>query len=459
MKKLWSKYREESVLFIISFLLLQFVGTSGCDLSGDAMQYVNMDGVLPPLYPVFLMLLRSIFGNNLYLSITVVIQSILASASIVCILHFLKKEYHLSWLGLTSFMFVLLAPWVRDGMREAPRYMGSHLILTEAIAIPLFYAYVWSAMVTLKKKNISSFLLMNVISALIMMARAQFKVCVPLNLCVLVYLLFVQEKRRGTFAIKGVILILAAYLITGAAEDAYTTARTGTTENAWNSSYFLLHVMYASDEEDVSEYQDANLQELYTQLYHQLDEEQYNYKYLQGSLYNKSWHWSKNFSKYYRDLKETVTEYVKEQGITEQVALDEKIAEYVDGLLQPLMLKHGLKSFGLSLYQLPISMCSNVFLLKENHLWISYIGTILIYVFTVIVSVKRFLQKKDSFAVWMMVFIMFFMIGNSVVVGYVLHTQSRYLMYSMGIFYVTLGLICVELWRNRREKTINEKTA
>lgn len=450
MKEFYRKHLIDVIIFVAAFLILLLVGTPGYSLEGDAMQYVTMGGYLPALYPMFLWFFRSIFGEAIYLYIVVVVQCMLGALGIMLILHFVRKEYRIANWILGVFFIMLFAPYVRESMRYVPRYMYSHMILTEAISIPLFYYYIWTGLQMVKRKDIFSFIGMNVFTMLLVLSRAQFQVCLILNCVVLVYLVWVNQRNRLSFLVKGLVIIILTYLLTGFLGDCYKKAILGTTQNAWNSSYFLLHCMYASDAEDVAIYDRDDYKELYDILYQQLDEQHYNYKYQTGRVYDKSMHWSYDFSKIYRDLKETVTEYVLNQGITDEVVQGEKISEYVGNLMKPLLLKNGIKSFGYSLYQFPISMCSNVFVLKENHLWFSYLGTIMIYIIMAVLMVWRFWQKKDSFAVWFMMFILCFMIGNSLVVGYVLHTQARYLLYSMGVFYMALGMICVELWNEKR---------
>lgn len=450
MKEFCRKYGIDGMAFLVAFLILLFVGTPGYSIVGDAMQYIEMGGYLPALYPVFLWLFRSIFGEGIYLYVVLIAQCMLGALGIMLILHFVRTEYKIAhWVNVVFFI-MLLAPYVRESMREVPRYMYSHLILTEAISIPLFYYYVWSGLYMIKRKDVVSFIGMNIFTVLLVLSRAQFQVCLILNCVVLVYLVCVQQRKRWLFLIEGLIIIIVAYQLTGFLGDSYKKAILGTTQNAWNSSYFLLHCMYASDAEDAAIYDEEDYRELYGILYDQLDQKHYNYKYQVGSVYDKSMHWSYDFSRTYRDLKDTVSEYVKAQGIGDELQQGEAISDYVGGLMKPLLVKNGIKSFGYSLYQLPISMCSNVFIVKENHLWFSYLGTIIIYSITVLLVLWRFLQKKDSFAVWFMMFVMCFMIGNALVVGYVLHTQARYLLYSMGVFYVALGLLGIELWNESR---------
>ena len=451
MKEFMKNHGEDIIIFTVGFLALLLIGTPGYDVQGDAMQYIEMGGYLPPLYPVFLWILRSMFGEASYLTVTVFVQCMLGAFSMTCILHFISRKYRCAKWILGVMLVMLFAPYVRESMREVPRYMYSHLILTEAISIPLFYLYVWSGMHAIENKRIIDFFGMNFWAFLLVLSRAQFLVCIILNCVVLVYLVWNQKNRKMIFFMEGMALIIIAYLSTGMCEDAYKQARLGTTKSAWNSAYFLLHALYASDAEDVAIYEEPDYQELYARLYKQLDEIEYNYKYLSGTVYDKSNHWSVGFSKIYRDLKDTVSVYVEEQGITDRLEQDEMISQYVSGLMKPLFVKNGISSFLYSLYQFPISMCSNVFVVKANHMWFSYIGTILIYIVTACVGIWRFRQKHDSFAVWFMVFMLCFMIGNSLVVGYVLHTQARYLLYSMGTFYVSLVLLAVELWR---EKTV-----
>lgn len=451
MKEFWKKHYEDIIIFLAGFLLLMFVGAPGYSLMDDAMQYVSMEGYLPPLYPIFLWILRTVFGENNYLQVTVVMQCVLGSLGMTLILHYISRKYQCAKWILAVLFVMLLAPFVRESMRETPRYMYPHLILTESLSIPLFYIYVWSAMHTITEKKVMSFIGMNFWAFLLVLSRAQFQVCLILNCVVLVYLVVMQERRRVIFLIEGLVIVAVAYMLTGVCEDTYKKVCMGTTQSAWNSAYFLLHTIYASDAEDVSLYAEEDDQELYTRLYEQLDEIQYNYKYCTGSVYDRSNHWSYGFSKIYRDMKSTVSEFVAEQGITDEVEQSEQIAEYVDGLMKPLFVKNGIKSFGYSLYQFPISLCSSVFVVKENHLWFSYLCTILIYLTASILCIWRWIQKHDSFAVWFMLFNLCFIAGNSLVVGFVLHTQSRYVFYSMGTFYVSLALLGVELWKNYRK--------
>jgi hypothetical protein len=136
--------RQQDVLFYLSLVMLGlfaflFVGSKEPVLFDDSGGYMKVklpEGVMP-VYPVFLLLNKFLFGAESYLHAVVVEQAILAVVCVVLFVKVIKDSFSLPcWEGYVVFGLALL-PFTTD----LPQAMSTQEILTEGLAYALFYLF------------------------------------------------------------------------------------------------------------------------------------------------------------------------------------------------------------------------------------------------------------------------------------------------------------------------------
>lgn len=142
---------EKVRYFIIAFILLSIPGiwTKGPWYARDFVEYIEMYAYLPALYPLFLRVLRLLFGEVIYVYVAILIQTLLAAWVVV----------NLSWLlcdvfratKIKSIIFVLLLMTYYKVMLTG---VSCNLwILTEGLSYSLFYIFVYYSIIIVKKRG------------------------------------------------------------------------------------------------------------------------------------------------------------------------------------------------------------------------------------------------------------------------------------------------------------------
>lgn len=449
MKKIMQKYQSVLLLTCFGVIVFFVIGEKGAVIVRDSHEYIEMRGYLQPIYPWFLWLFRQIFGMNHYLTVAAVAQGVIAILCLNSFVLYIRKMFYLNGIQMCLTYVFCLIPFVRDGMRETPRYIMSHGIATEGLAIPLFYLFVMWSMQTIYKKSLKYYLGVLVLTVLLALTRSQFLICFVINFFLLLYIVFGHQKSRK-FLFSGAAMLLLSYVIFSGTQSFYRYQITGTTQSTWNSSYYLVHLLYCIDKEDVSLFDTQEEKDVFMDIYEAYDKQKFSHRYEGKGLYAKGMHWSYNFSKMYDVPVEIIKKRAMETGGSEAEII-EKCVALSDKYMQVLGKEHWLRYADRAFTQTLLGLVSSVFILKEEIKEISFIYGFGIILFTVGLAGYALYRNKRSKAALLALFTILFMLGNVAAVSITIYAQARYVTYSMGIFYSALFVLILEFWKDRNK--------
>lgn len=450
MKLYLKRHKEFLIIFFVSLIFLSFVGEMSYILERDSTDYIDMYSYVPPLYPLFLAMLRSIFGLEYYLIAVVILQGIISAACIGVFIVYCRTVFKFNYTMTIVAYAASLIPFVREGMRTEPRYLSSHVILTESLCIPLFYLFLLFSLKTLYEKSFKALCLTVVMSAMLTLIRAQFLACFCMTAILVIYLTVFTKggRQKSKRLVLGILILFIGYTSVTVVEDVYKYTLSGTTQSPWNSTYYLVHMLYCSDAEDAALFESVSDRKLYDTLYQQFDEKEFSYRYAGDSFYEKGKHWAQNFSEMCRIARKTITEAVTAESLTE-AEVNDICAETVSRFMGKLLI-HLPRYIEGALRQCIMGITSSVFLLKDRIYPISFGYALMSILAAVGLSLYRIRVDKESKAALFMLFIVIFIVGNSLAVSLTLHPMARYVTYSTGLFYIAGLALLGEFFNKRR---------
>ncbi len=126
------------VLTVMGILFYLVMGQEWIAIEDDTPFYLNprREGVMP-VYPLFLFVVKCIFGENLYLDAVVVIQSVLAIICTMVFVLYLERQFQLKWIETILLYAACMLPF----SIYLPEAGITHQILTEGLSYAFFYLY------------------------------------------------------------------------------------------------------------------------------------------------------------------------------------------------------------------------------------------------------------------------------------------------------------------------------
>ncbi len=198
---------KKVVLNVLSFILLLLtlklfaaILNEGPMIANDTLSYVNCSAFRPFFYPLVLKLNALINGDNNYSNL-VLFQNFLGFAAAEFTARKFMHFFDLNRIQKWALFIVLLAPY----------YISFHnvgnLILTEAIAYPLFLMAIYFLFEGIINKKTRSLIYFTLLLSLLIFVRRQFLFLYPVYSLLLLYL-FRYERRCFRVGLLVVIFIL-----------------------------------------------------------------------------------------------------------------------------------------------------------------------------------------------------------------------------------------------------------
>ena len=438
------------LLCLISMLFyLFFAFYDGTVICVDSPSYINMEISREPLYPILLLIFRQVFatsGDN-YLLGVVIFQSILAAYATFSLTWFLSKQLKLSKaISLVILMIPLMTSLLcRFVAKRSSMYSNS--ILTEGIAISLFLIfsrYLLDYCMQGKKKALFMAVF---ISFLLISTRKQMVITVLLVTLGIIWR-SINEKtvKRGFFILLVCILGIGAgnYLL----DCSYNYCVRGSfSRHANDNRFFNTVVIYAAEKEDSDSIKKSDTRELFEQIYDICDEGGYLMHSAGKGWYERSSH----FGEYYDCIQidtlwPTMEQYVREHYEGDNAYLEKVVDDYnaqIIVALTPKVLPRLVRIFADNVLA---GLVTTVAKKTPILVWYSMLVYILYVILLIIHAKKRGLDNATILAVYTMLTI----IINVGVVSTTIFCQTRYMIYNMPLFYISLLVLLVE----RKNKVI-----
>ncbi|MCM1387788.1 MAG: hypothetical protein NC231_10700 [Bacillus sp. (in: Bacteria)] len=480
-------YLSLSMLAMFAFL---FLGEADYYLIDDSLTYMDitsdmMEGVMP-VYPFFLLGNRLLFGEESYLSVVVIEQSVFAVFCVVQLIGFLKNRLQLSYLESYICFGLALLPFMAD----LPEVVITREILTEGIAYAAYYLFFTALLKTVWNKSYKWCAFLCVVTLFLASIRSQLQILFGVCGAAWFYIVVFGRKTKKKGQIPVCILLgLAGCLVIGlsgvrvtsriasgynqmaekaaekigekqvveeagepeesvqeevseetVSEEAQDATANRTIVPVYAASQYVSLVfnkgMYEADYEDYLLFEDERLRDIYLDLYEKVDKEQCRYVYAAPGL----WMW--------QDIAESAR-----IGVICMGAWPEDRAQIGVTLIKA----HWGRFLYHMLILMPQAFVSTVFFQIERIYLLCHLITLFLYVSAIAFMIWAYVNKKIGKEYGELMSCV--LVTNCILVvaiSAVLFGQKRYLFYNFGTFYIAYFLLLLQLWKQYGKNLIRK---
>lgn len=446
--------KEKIINYIIALLCLSiaYLWIQEPYIGTDTGAYINMQGDVPPIYPLFLLFLRRIFGEGVYMYIAVLLQTVFAAFAVTLLC---DKIYQI--FSVNRFWKIVILLGMLSTYFKVDEYsVNCNLwILTEGLSYSLFFLFVYFSILFVTVFTWKNFWKVLGSTVVLTMCRAQFIVCFVMIFLYCFYW-FLQKKVN----IKQIVIccagICAGYVLVGMAQNGYKLFVNDQRNWSITERTLAVHLFHYALPEDAELITDEGERQLFLEQQKALVENEYNYRADENWLVQIE-RYKDGFERYGHIYYDLLGNYVKEQGIEETSAVYEAYARIIHNQLPALKQYFG-KWLIVSTKQLPATLARGIFLYYPPMGMICIVYTLLAYGVYLALNIAfiiktKGIQKENIFCL----FVLLFTLGNGVYIQTTVVSIMRYVTYSHGIFYVSGLLVFLALYQRRTlRKETNE---
>lgn len=439
------------ILYTVSiFFYLFFFFYDGTIICNDSPNYIDMNFSREPFYPLLLALCRFLFRSqgDLYLTVVVLLQSLLAAVAAASFTGFLYKELKLGkWITLLLLAFPLFTSYLcRFAAKRSAMYSNS--ILTEGIAISLYLLFFRYLLEYCFHKSKKGFIGCFVLSVILLSTRKQMAIVAAL-FC-LGILVTNWGKAKGKALLHSFLTGIAILLVVSLFDRGYNYCLRGEFVGHSNDNRFVsTMIFYTAEREDANYIEDEALRDLFLDIYDTCDAKGYM-MHSAGEGWNKE---NSHFGESYDmiqlyQLVPSLTEYVNTHYDLVQTDIERTI-DQINNIFISSLLPHELAKIGRVLVNNFISGLITT-VAKNNTILLYY--TIVVYLLyllmlAVLITKRRKAPGGDSLhkTIVLAVCSLLGIVLNLLLVSAVIFCQSRYTIYNMPLFYISFVVMGREI--------------
>lgn len=434
---------KKRALCLFAGLLAFFLGmlaVGGVGVYNDSEQYITMHIHREPLYPLYLAAFRLVFGQD-YLVPAMAVQGILTALGITALTEYLTRRFGLRLWEELLVTALQLAPHLITRYVSALHIFLENSVMSEALCIPLFTFFVYFLLRMLFENRGRDAGLALIFSYLLSMTRGQMMTTILLWAFLYMARLIIYKRYRSLFIPVAALIFI--FLLRDLTVHVYNYAVTGYfMGNTYGQVNTLTNVMYASDREDRSVFEEGSLEQtFFDRFYEEAQERGLNYKFSGDSFderaaYLEDHHDILKFqileadlSAYYFGLGEV--DYYEQSSMSDEMA---------GGMIKKLLPA----CFGQWFYDY-ILLCRNGFVrsIAVIHPLINPAAFLLYLLAAGLALWNAFVKKRYSAAIVMGTALLF-IAANVCATSMTIMCLSRYMIYGFSLFYIALFLLVRE---------------
>lgn len=397
------------------------------------------------LYPLFIKFCRIIFGETNYIDAIWIVQSILALISILVLTEYFRKEYELNRV-LSGLVYMLLyLPYTFT----LPEAMATHYIFTEGIAITFFYLAFLFVLCLLNRITWYNITALLVTDYLLFLIRPQLIIFIPVEFFILflfrIYKRHLCEGIRQHIVLNIVVfvvvlffvgtslVVLSYYLYDRAVENQLIDAISGKIICTMKENDVV-----AIDEKDryifgaIYEFADRN-----DTLMADFPQSLLEYEDIHVAI-------NMNSRGYEQVVWKCIEEYYPQYDSLEPYRARNRV-------LSKLLRYNLTRYLGVVFRLMPSSMVAAIFIQPQAYRMQCYLFVLLIYFFSLSIIVYTLYKGIDNKFRYPHISCVLIILINSLFCNITLYGQQRYVIYCMGLFYVTLLISLVGCYRHEEQ--------
>lgn len=440
------------LLMVSLAFYLFFAIFDGAVICVDSPGYIEMNIAREPIYPMFLAFFRWIFsgcGPDFYLTFAVFVQSILAAVAAWSLTLYLTEEFHLN--RLISFCTLLLSFAVSLLCRFAAQRgsMYSNSILTEGITIScylLFFRYLLAY--ALKPAGKTLFLCCVFVFLLISTRKQMIFSLFMLIICLL--LTYWQKKQLLKGLLYSLLCTVCILLCNTLLDAGYNYVLRGeATRHSSDTRFITTMAFYTADREDARYIEDPEIRQLFEEIYDICEKNGYLKSAAGAGWLNRVSH----FGDYYDSIQidtmwPLVNAFALEHYGDHVVALNTS-ADVIMNTINYSVIPHNvLKIIGTFTDNFFSGLITTV--AQRKPILILY--SLLIYLLYLALFIYHVRVTKDKGILLFSLLTLISVLLNVGLVSMVIFCQTRYTIYNMALFYISLLLMISRLFTAKSDR-------
>ncbi|WP_299780180.1 hypothetical protein [uncultured Formosa sp.] len=264
-----NKLSEKSFLFIIIstfFIGLVIVLNRPITLSNDSEGYLNMVITRSASYPIFLDIIRSLFGS-LFNTATKSIQYLLGISAIFYFISTIKKHYKLETIWLVLLNIILITPYLYN-------HKLANVFLSEALAYPLYLITISLFLKSIFISKTKPIIIALPVLLVLIQTRSQFLFLIPIAIGIQIWFWYENKKLEHKWLLA--LLILFPLISTVTDKTYHKFAHNHFISTPWTGIHLLTPAFFVADKDDYALYESKIEQDFYKKTYSDLAEKHLN---------------------------------------------------------------------------------------------------------------------------------------------------------------------------------------
>ena len=446
------KNKIDYILYAMPFVFYIFFAIyDGPIICDDTHTYLNMDIMREPLYPLFLRLFNIIFGNKIYLNIVVLVQGIIMALALCYIINELSKRFKLNSIFKISILIIFICVSLLSKYASKKNALFLNCIISEAITYPLYMFFICFLLSYLILKDNKYLLYSSITSFLLISTRKQMYVTLILIIIAIVYIAIVTKKYKE-FLIKMLIVFLCIFGGNKVFDFCYTKIINDVNVTHTSDNRFInTMIIYCGDESLSKFIEDYTVKNLYLDIIKECRKEKVLKEYESGSWYEKSLHFSNSYDKVQQIVWNVERKYIQDNYDVSVAEREIIVDEYNDVIIDSLLFNNKLGLFDTIIKNFLFGLVITISAARPEFVIVS----IIIFIAYFILLIINILKKGFDNSVIFSLLILSSIIINTAIVSIVIFCQTRYTIYNLGFFYVSMIILFNSLlneWRARNEK-------
>lgn len=439
------------ILGIVSIAFyLFFAFFDGAVICVDSPSYINMSITREFLYPALLAIFRSLFGEP-YLLYVVILQSLLTAFAAWKITIYIRDKFALGYVSSTVIFLIPIFVSLLNRFIAKRGSMYSNSILTEGLAIPLFLLFICYIYDYLVEETYKSFIVSSILSGILIALRKQMYITFILLFLVYLFVQIRSKENTDRIWIRSIIKAFAVcaiiFLSVTLLDHTFNYIVRGRFVGHSSDNRFVLTMVIYASEEEYAEVLPEKLQPLFLDIYETCNEQGYLMNNAGKGWYNNVSHFGDNYDFIQIDtmwpaIRQFVGENYTDDSTDLELITDEITNEMIISLLPKTVPK------------ITRVLCNNFLsglittIAQRNRILIyyslvAYLGYILLLGF----YWKRIGKMDDTIKLCLLTLLS--IVVNVGLVSTVIFCQTRYTIYNMPMFYISLCVMFIrmrEVW-------------
>lgn len=439
-------YQKLIILIISLGFYLFFFFLDGYILCADSASYIEMHFSRECLYPMYLALLRFLFGagNDLYLYIAVLGQCILAGFAAFCITNYLAKEFKLPIWIQYGILAMPLATSLLCRFAAQRGSMYSNCILTEGITISLYLLFFRFCMEFLLHKTKKSFIWCSLICFFAISMRKQMYILLALFVLSMIYHM-VKEKQFKSI-ITGIVTIVIILLSVALLDRTYNFVKRGEFARHVDDNRFVATMVFYTADRDFANYiENEEIREVFLDVYDTCNQNGYLMNSSPKGWFDEVTHFSDHYDLIQLNtLALTLDDVVPDMEFAQEVHADSIRIDMVKREMIKALLPHELSRIAKVMFNNFLAGLVNTIAQRNRLLCIysifAYLSYFILLIVLFIQGRKKDIPQSNEICLFA-TFAIISLFANVALVASVIFCQSRYVIYNMAPFYIAMILM------------------